>query len=58
MNIRPVGVKLFYAERQRDKMKLTVTFCNFVNTPKIWNLQEMCLVIWCREVTSVLQSHK
>ena len=32
-------------EREREMMKLTVTFRNFMNMPKKWNLQEMCLAI-------------
>jgi hypothetical protein len=34
-----------------------VTFCNFVNVPKKWNLQEMCMAIiqlFCYSVTSVI----
>ena len=34
MKIRPVGAKLFQADRQTDMMKLMVTFCDFTNMPK------------------------
>jgi len=38
MKIRPVGAKLFHADRRvdtrTDMMKLMVTFRNFANTPK------------------------
>jgi hypothetical protein len=37
MKIRPVGAELFHMDghRQTDMMQLTVTFCNFGNTPKM-----------------------
>jgi hypothetical protein len=34
MKIHPVGAELFHADGWKDTMKLTVTFPNFVNTPK------------------------
>ena len=34
MEIRFVGAKLSDADRKMDMMRLTVAFCNFVNTPK------------------------
>ena len=34
VKIRPVGAKLFHAERQTDMMKLIVAFRNFANVPK------------------------
>jgi hypothetical protein len=34
MKIRPVGVKLFNADRQTNTMKLKVAFRYFVNAPK------------------------
>jgi hypothetical protein len=34
MNIRPVGAKLFHADRRTDMTKLTVAFRNFANAPK------------------------
>ena len=33
MKICPVGAELFHADGQTGIMKLTVPFCNFVNTP-------------------------
>ena len=39
MKIRPLGVELFRADRQRDMMKSTVAFRNFANVPKIINVQ-------------------
>jgi hypothetical protein len=35
MIIYPVGTELFLAVGRTDMMKLIVTFCNFVNMPKI-----------------------
>jgi len=35
MQIRPAGAGLFYADRPTDMTKLTVTFRNFANAPKI-----------------------
>ena len=34
MKICPVRAKLYHVDGQADKMKLTVTFSNFVNGPK------------------------
>jgi len=34
MKNRPVGAKLFHVDGWTDMTKLTVTFPNFVNTPK------------------------
>ena len=34
MKVRAAGAELFHADGQTDVMKLTVTFCNFSNTPK------------------------
>ena len=34
MKIRPVGAKLFRADRRRDMTKLLVAFCNFANAHK------------------------
>jgi len=34
MEICSVGAELFNADRKTDMMKLTVAFCNFVNTTK------------------------
>ena len=35
MKIRPVGAKLFHADRQTDMTKLKATCRNFVDAPKI-----------------------
>jgi len=37
MKIRPVGAELFHVERRTDMTKLTVSFRNFANAPKINN---------------------
>ena len=34
MKVRPLGAKLFHADRWTDMMKLIVTFHNFSNEPK------------------------
>jgi hypothetical protein len=34
MKIRPVGDKLFHANKQTDMTKLTVAFHNFAKAPK------------------------
>jgi hypothetical protein len=45
MKIRPVGVKLFHANRWTDTTNLIVAFCNFANGSKNFHLiQEMVQV--------------
>ena len=34
MKIHPMGAEVFLVDGRTDMIKLTVTFCNFVNTPK------------------------
>jgi hypothetical protein len=34
MKIRAVGAELFHADRQTDKMKMTVSFGHFAKAPK------------------------
>jgi hypothetical protein len=36
MKVRPVGAKLFNADRQTDMTKLMVAFLNFANVPRKW----------------------
>ena len=35
MEISPVGVELFHADRRADMMKLIDAFCSSANAPKI-----------------------
>ena len=34
MNIHPVRAEMFHADRQTGILKLTVTFCYFMNVPE------------------------
>jgi len=56
MKIRPVGAELFHAGRrtegQTDMTKLTVTFRNFANAPKI--IRDCKISLWPTALCTVL----
>jgi len=54
MKIRPLGVELFRADRQRDMTKPVVAFCNFGNVTKIINVQ-LRLKIHVRSYTGLFE---
>ena len=45
MKIHPVGAKLFHADGRTDMTKLTVTLCNFANTPRNCKFCPHCIYL-------------
>jgi hypothetical protein len=41
IKIHPAGASLFAVGRRTDMTKLTVTFCNFANVPKNYELPKI-----------------
>ena len=61
MKIRPVGAELFHADgrtdtdRQTDTTKLTVSFRNFVNAPKKYDVMSISIGLTTKQ--SVAPAH-